>query len=808
MCTLTFVVVVGALTANTAAGEANRLTYLDGTDPYYVDRDFARLVTPQWVGEDGVDAVVVLSIDDMRGHEKWEAYLRPILDRLKQIDGRAPVSIMTCEVPPDEPHLQKWLTEGLSLEVHTVDHPCPLLKDGDFSKARSTYERCVDLMTSIDGNHPVAFRTPCCDSLNTLSPRFLTEIFNRRTAAGNFLAIDSSVFNVLTPNDPAIPRELVQDSGGDSRFRKYLPFSSFVNTIEDYPYPYVIGGNCWELPCAVPSDWEAQNVQRPNNPQTVADLSRNIAATVAKQGIFVFVFHPHGWIRNDQVVELIDQVTRNHGRKVKFLNFAEVHDRLNRNLLAGHPIRAADGGPNGVRLLDVNDDGYQDVVIANDALRQTRVWDPQTNRFQTTTFPVSLTRPAAARFGVLHDHARASVVTSDDGRFRGWTFDDGDWHSEPMINQAITRDGRDLRLLDVDGDGICELLAARAASPGETAEIGVFRFHEKDKKWVDTRLHLPGQATFVAPPGHDTGLRFVDLDRDGRLDVLVSDERRFGAYLFRGWQHGWDLVLREGDRAADDAIPMIARAGTNNGAWIHSGHLWVQNEDTARLPDLVDRMPLEDLLDDVEPTARSPEASARALYVRPGLRAELVVAEPLVMDPVAIDWGADGRLWVAEMADYPNDAEGASPGRVRYLEDTDGDGRYDRSTVFLDDIPTPNGVMTWREGVLVSAAPDILYAADTDGDGRADHRETILTGFGEGNPQHRVNGFRWGLDNWVYAANGDSGGNVTSTQTGVSLRLGPRDLRFRPHDGALEAVPGQTPIPAGPRRLGELVRKQ
>ena len=82
----------------------------------------------------------------MRGHEKWEAYLRPILDRLKKIDGRAPVSIMTCQIDPDDPHLQTWLKEGVSLEMHTIDHPCPILGKGDFAAAKATYDRCVDLL--------------------------------------------------------------------------------------------------------------------------------------------------------------------------------------------------------------------------------------------------------------------------------------------------------------------------------------------------------------------------------------------------------------------------------------------------------------------------------------------------------------------------------------------------------------------------------------------------------------------------------------------------------------------------------------
>src|SRR5262245_29456749 len=91
------------------AADGNRLTYLDETNPWRPSRAFPKLVTPQWVGEEGVEAVVVLAIDDMRGHEAWERYLRPVLERLKKIDGRAPVSIMTCSVDPKTPHLQKWL---------------------------------------------------------------------------------------------------------------------------------------------------------------------------------------------------------------------------------------------------------------------------------------------------------------------------------------------------------------------------------------------------------------------------------------------------------------------------------------------------------------------------------------------------------------------------------------------------------------------------------------------------------------------------------------------------------------------------
>src|SRR5262245_12774113 len=84
------------------AADVNRLTYLDDSDLYHVGRNFPKLVTPQWVGEEGVEAVVILAIDDMRDPKKYETFLRPILNRLKKIDGRAPVSIMTCKIDPED----------------------------------------------------------------------------------------------------------------------------------------------------------------------------------------------------------------------------------------------------------------------------------------------------------------------------------------------------------------------------------------------------------------------------------------------------------------------------------------------------------------------------------------------------------------------------------------------------------------------------------------------------------------------------------------------------------------------------------
>ncbi len=203
------------------------------------------------------------------------------------------------------------------------------------------------------------------------------------------------------------------------------------------------------------------------------------------------------------------------------------------------------------------------------------------------------------------------------------------------------------------------------------------------------------------------------------------------------------------------------------------------------------------VLADINTPPRSPEDSLKVIHVPDGFVVEQVAAEPLVNDPVAIDWDADGRLWVAEMLDYPMgiDDMGKPGGRIRVLSDTNGDGRYDSATVFAENLPFPNGVKTWRKGVLVTAAPDILYLEDTDGDGKADVRRVMYHGFGEGNQQLRANGLRYGLDGWLYGANGWSGGKVTSTQSGAILDLGGRggpDFRIQPDTGAIEPESGTT----------------
>ncbi|MCB1100092.1 MAG: HEAT repeat domain-containing protein [Verrucomicrobiae bacterium] len=198
----------------------------------------------------------------------------------------------------------------------------------------------------------------------------------------------------------------------------------------------------------------------------------------------------------------------------------------------------------------------------------------------------------------------------------------------------------------------------------------------------------------------------------------------------------------------------------------------------------------------MESAPLSPAETIAATHVADGFVLELVAAEPEIADPVAIDWGLDGKLWVAEMADYPYgmDGEGKPGGRVRYLEDTDGDGRYEKSTLFVDGLRFPTSVMAWRDGVLITAAPDLIFANDPDGDGVA-QTKVLFSGFVQGNQQLRVNSLRWGLDNRVHCASGGhhvgfGKDTVIVNAAGDAVALGSRDFRFDPDTGVLEPESG------------------
>lgn len=173
--------------------------------------------------------------------------------------------------------------------------------------------------------------------------------------------------------------------------------------------------------------------------------------------------------------------------------------------------------------------------------------------------------------------------------------------------------------------------------------------------------------------------------------------------------------------------------------------------------------------------ALDPAESQLITQVPVDFKLELFAAEPDILKPIAMAWDERGRLWIVETVDYPNtvrDVKGEGRDRIKICEDTNGDGKADKFTVFAEKFNIPTGIVFANGGVIVAQAPDFIFLKDTDGDDKADIRETIIGGWGTFDTHAGPSSLHYGFDNKIWGTVGYSGYSGTVAGKPTTFKQG------------------------------------
>jgi len=241
--------------------------------------------------------------------------------------------------------------------------------------------------------------------------------------------------------------------------------------------------------------------------------------------------------------------------------------------------------------------------------------------------------------------------------------------------------------------------------------------------------------------------------------------------------------------------------------FIKRGIAWAARR--ANVDELCAAKDLVDLRYPVGGPSRAEKAVA-AFQMQPGFKASVVVTEPLINKPIAVQWDERGRLWVAETPEYPNGRrpltaeswrEGGVlvPGsydrpaqdKISVLVDTDGDGKADQKQLFHEGLELITGFCHYKDGVIVVSQPHIVWLRDTNGDGKADKEVVLYGGFTPGDTHFVANHFILAPDGWVYASNGGGGEVFPAAQPDRKVRLSAGTFRFKPDGSAIEQIASQ-----------------
>jgi uncharacterized protein len=241
--------------------------------------------------------------------------------------------------------------------------------------------------------------------------------------------------------------------------------------------------------------------------------------------------------------------------------------------------------------------------------------------------------------------------------------------------------------------------------------------------------------------------------------------------------------------------------------FIKRGIAWAGRR--ANVDELCAAKDLVDLRYPVGGPSRAEKAIA-AFQMQPGFKASVIVTEPLINKPIAVQWDERGRLWVAETPEYPNGRrpltaeswrEGGVllPGsydrpaqdKISVLVDTDGDGKADQKQLFHEGLELITGFCHYKDGVIVVCQPNIVWLRDTNGDGKSDKEVVLYGGFTPGDTHFVANHFILAPDGWIYASNGGGGEVFPSAQPDRKVRLSSGTFRFKPDGSAIEQIASQ-----------------
>jgi len=308
---------------------------------------------------------------------------------------------------------------------------------------------------------------------------------------------------------------------------------------------------------------------------------------------------------------------------------------------------------------------------------------------------------------------------------------------------------------------------------------GVPEFESWDETYVHMK-HNPDKdvLSFRIEDDHEEPWTWVRNQGDGRVFYTAwgHDERT--------WQHeGFKKLIERatrwtsGDWALDaDFSPPTFTFGEGKIPYYPAGEPW----GTVGEPITKIQNPL------------SPEESRDHILVTPDFEVQLFASEDMVINPIDLDWDERGRLWVTETVDYPNKFVEGRKGndRIKILEDTDGDGRADKTTIFADSLNIPTSLVLYKDGVIVSQAPDFFYISDTDGDDIADQTEVLFTGWGTFDTHAGPSNLRYGFDNQIWGTVGYSA--FDGTVNGEQMRFSSGFYRFQPDGSDMEYVSNTT----------------